>query len=216
MQKKGKFIVLEGIDGSGKTMMRNIVIDTLWSRGIEPISTREPGGTPIAESIRQILISNEYENREKMDALTETLLLFAARTQHVSKIIVPALKRGEWIVSERFTESTFAYQVGGRGIKFDTVLKLVKLVHDGMWPDLTIYLDVPPEIAAERISDKKKDRIEAEVGDFYECVREFYKDRAAYLDAIVEVDASKPQSVVASSVKAVVMAFLDKNPEDTA
>lgn len=169
----GKFITLEGVDGAGKTSHVQWVADTLRGRGVEVIETREPGGTSLGEALRQLLL------REPMDIATETLLMFAARREHVTRVILPALQTGHWVVSDRFTDASYAYQGGGRGVALERLAFLEAWVHDGLQPDLTLVFDVPVEVARERLRKAgTPDRFESEDVAFFNRVRAAYQARA--------------------------------------
>lgn len=170
---KGRFITIEGIDGAGKSTQVDVIESTLRARGIEVIRTREPGGTPLSETIRQQLLS------VSMDPSTETLLFFAARAEHLAKVIRPALARGAWVLSDRFTDATYAYQVGGRGFPARKVEDLEAWTHGDLQPDCTILFDVAPEVAAQRLAAARQlDRFEKENLDFFTRVRNAYLTRA--------------------------------------
>lgn len=170
----GKFISFEGIDGAGKSTHVKSAVLLLRSRGLTVVATREPGGTPLAEKIRALLLS------EPMDLATETLLMFAARQSHLAELIVPALSRGDWVVCDRFTDATYAYQGGGRGVAAARIEALERWVQGPLQPDLTILFDVPCEVARSRIGDERiLDRFEQEAVDFHRRVRSAYLERAA-------------------------------------
>lgn len=172
---RGKFITLEGIDGAGKSTHHAWLIDFLQHQGREVVATREPGGTPLGEKLRALLLS------EPMHLETEALLMFAARREHLDKLILPALKAGKWVVSDRFTDATYAYQGGGRGLPPEKLKALENWVQDGFQPDLTIVFDLPTEIACERLAKtgNAPDRFEQETRTFFERVRQTYLQRAA-------------------------------------
>jgi dTMP kinase len=171
---RGKFITLEGIDGAGKSSHLAWIAERLRRPGREVVVTREPGGTPLGERLREILL------RDPADPATETLLMFAARQAHLAQIIRPALTRGAWVVSDRFTDSTFAYQGGGRGVPLDRLRTLEEWVQEGLQPDLTVYFDVPVSTARARLTraSEPPDRFEQEDAAFHERVRAAYLDRA--------------------------------------
>ncbi len=165
----GKFITFEGIDGAGKSTHIEHVAASLRARGLEVIVTREPGGTPLGEKLRELLLS------QPMDLETETLLMFAARREHVAKVIEPALARGAWVVSDRFTDATRAYQGAGRGVSMEKIEELVRWTHPSTNPDLTFVFDLPAEVAAQRLSASRAlDRFEQEQAAFHMRVREGY------------------------------------------
>ncbi len=171
---RGKFITLEGIDGAGKSTHHAWLIDLLKRQGREVIATREPGGTPLGEKLRTLLLS------EPMHLETESLLMFAARREHLDKLIFPALQEGKWVVSDRFTDASYAYQGGGRGLAAEKISILEKWVQGEFQPDLTIIFDVKTETARQRLAKAgaAPDRFELETGDFFERVRETYLLRA--------------------------------------
>ena len=170
---RGKFITFEGIDGAGKTTQIQALQRFLTDRGIEVVRTREPGGTPLGEKIRALLLNDD------MNLMAETLLFFAARSQHITDVIVPALQRGAWVLSDRFTDATYAYQVGGKGFEAQKVLALEAMVQEGFGPDKTVVFDLDPAIAAKRLATTREpDRFEKENRDFFTRVRNAYLDRA--------------------------------------
>ncbi|MDP1929070.1 MAG: dTMP kinase [Thiobacillus sp.] len=173
MSMTGKFITLDGVDGAGKSTHLGFVADWLRQQGREVIVTREPGGTPLGETLRELLLHRE------MDADTELLLMFAARQEHLAQLILPALARGAWVLSDRFTDASYAYQCGGRGIAVDRIAALETWVQRGFAPDLTLLFDVPPEVAeARRSAARTADRFEREADPFFNRVRQAYLDRA--------------------------------------
>lgn len=169
---RGKFISVEGIEGVGKSTNIDILVARIQAAGHEVITTREPGGTPFAEEIREILMNR---GDEPIPEIAELLLMFAARSFNVNNVIVPALEAGIWVVCDRFTDSTRAYQGGGRGIPIETIDQVAELVHGDTWPDLTILLDAPVDIGMERAGNRSApDRFEQERYEFFERVRECY------------------------------------------
>lgn len=171
---RGKFVTLEGVDGAGKSTHLDFVANWLRERGHEVVVTREPGGTPLGESLRALLLHHE------MDPDTELLLMFAARQAHLNQLILPSLARGAWVVSDRFTDASYAYQCGGRGLAEARVAALEAWVQQGLQPDLTLVFDVNAEIAAARRgAARAADRFELEADDFFERVRAAYLARAA-------------------------------------
>lgn len=171
---RGKFITLEGIDGAGKSTHHAWLIDFLKRQGREVVATREPGGTPLGEKLRALLLS------EPMHIETEALLMFAARREHLDKLIQPALAAGKWVVSDRFADASYAYQGGGRGLVPEKIMALESWVQAGFQPDLTIVFDLSTEIACERLAKtgNAPDRFEKETQDFFERVRNTYLQRA--------------------------------------
>ncbi len=172
---RGKFITLEGVDGAGKSTHLAWIAERLRQGGREVVVTREPGGTPLGERLRELLLA------EPMDIETETLLMFAARREHLARVIEPALQAGRWVLSDRFTDATFAYQGGGRGLSKDRIAALEQWVHGELQPDLTFYFDLPVEIARQRLAGTQAalDRFERENAGFFERVRSAYLERAA-------------------------------------
>jgi dTMP kinase len=173
---QGRFITIEGIEGVGKTTNLEFIENDLRQRGISLLCTREPGGTPLAEDLRALLLDRR---KEEVDAVTELLLMFAARAQHVSTVIKPALARGEWVLCDRFTDSSYAYQGGGRKIPEERIDALEHLVLGDFQPDLTIILDLPVEQGLLRAEKRSaKDRFEQEERLFFSRVRQVYLQRA--------------------------------------
>ena len=203
--KSGRFITLEGGDGVGKTTNLTLIGDILARYGHDPLVTREPGGTPLAEEIRGVLLAHRDE---QVTPLAETLLVFAARAQHVHAVIEPALAEGRWVLCDRFTDSTFAYQAGGRGLDSAVVQQLATWVHGTRWPDLTLYLDAPVAKAMGRIPARDQDRFEGERSAFFDRVRAVYRQRARSEGRVVEIDASRPLADVGADVTAALDRFL--------
>jgi len=171
---KAKFITFEGVDGAGKSTGLDWFADALRQRGIDLLVTREPGGTPLGEQLREILLN------QPMHIETEAMLMFAARREHVEKVIRPALQRGTWVISDRFSDASFAYQGGGRGVPLAKLEQLEQWVHGDLQPDLTLLFDIPIEVARQRLSNNVSlDRFEQEKGEFFERVRQAYLARAA-------------------------------------
>ena len=159
---RGKFITLEGMDGAGKSTHIPDIIKLLKDKGVEVVSTREPGGTALGEQLRTLLLN------EPMHPETETLLMFAARREHIAQIIEPALARGAWVLSDRFTDATYAYQCGGRGVLANKVIDLEAWVQGGLQPDLTLLFDVPVEISVARLATARTpDKFERESAEFF-------------------------------------------------
>jgi dTMP kinase len=185
--KRGRFITLEGVDGAGKSTHVAWIAEQLRARGHAVLVTREPGGTPLAEKLRALILS------EPMDALTETLLLFAARDDHVRAVIEPALAAGTWVLCDRFTDATFAYQGGGKGVPAELVAHLAQVSHNGLMPDRTLVFDCPYEISRERLgrTGRAPDRFEREDHAFFDRVRQSYLGLArADAERIRIVDAT--------------------------
>ena len=197
-----RFITFEGIDGAGKSTHIETVATHMRERGTPVVLTREPGGTPLAERLREILLY------APMDALTEALLVFAARRDHVAQVIAPALARGDTVLCDRFTDATFAYQGGGRGFDLQMLATLETWVHADVQPDLTLWFDLPIEIAAERrAAARAPDRFEQQDAAFFERVRSGYAARARALpQRIVRVDASLDRVAVTRRIEAILEA----------
>lgn len=174
MHRAGKFITFEGIDGAGKSTHIAYVAELLAQRGIKVITTREPGGTALGETLRQLLL------QEKMHIETEALLMFAVRREHIAQLIQPALSKGEWVISDRFTDATFAYQGGGRKLSLDKLNILEHWVHPNLQPDLTLLFDVPLAVARARLdATRTLDKFEQEQAHFFADTRAEYLRRAA-------------------------------------
>ena len=174
----GRFITLEGIEGAGKSTVARLVCDWLKARGVAARLTREPGGTPLAERVRQIVLER---GSEQLSPATETLLMFSARGIHIENLIRPALAAGEWVVCDRFTDATRAYQGAGRGVSSELIETLATAVHAGLRPDCTLLLDLPPAVGLARARQRSglaADRFEAEKEEFFERVRAAYLDLA--------------------------------------
>src|SRR5450830_1717831 len=170
----GKFITFEGIDGAGKSTHIGFVADLLQARGLQVVATREPGGTALGEALREVLL------HQKMHLETEAMLMFAARREHLAQVIEPALARGDWVISDRFTDATFAYQGGGRQLPLAKLEALEQWVHPHLQPDLTLLFDVPLEVARMRLdATRTLDKFEQEKADFFAATRAEYLRRAA-------------------------------------
>ncbi|MBM3389580.1 MAG: dTMP kinase [Betaproteobacteria bacterium] len=193
------FITLEGIDGAGKSTHLAALAQWWRARGREVVLTREPGGTPLAERLREMVL------HDAMDALTESLLVFAARREHVLRVIEPALKRHDVVLCDRFTDATFAYQGGGRAFDRAVLLQLEAWVHGHCQPDLTFLFDVPPEVAQERrAAVRQPDRFEAQNLEFFTRVRQAYEQRRlAQPQRFALVDATASPESVAAQVLAI-------------
>jgi dTMP kinase len=176
---EGRFITLEGIEGAGKSTVARLVRDRLRERGLPVVMTREPGGTPLAERVRQIVLDRGDEH---MTPQAETLLMFAARSVHLDNLIRPALRRGAWVVCDRFTDATRAYQGGGRGVSADWIERLAAEIHGDLVPHCTLLLDLPVHVGLERAKvragDAAADRFESERAPFFERVRAAYLELA--------------------------------------
>ena len=190
-----KFITFEGMDGAGKSTHLAWFADALRQRGLEVVVTREPGGTPLGEQLREILLN------QAMSAGTEAMLMFAARMEHIEQVIKPALRAGKWVVSDRFSDASFAYQGGGRGFDWNKLKQLEQWVHGDLQPDLTLFFNVPVEVARQRLANNSSlDRFEQEQADFFERVRAGYHKRVqenpqryAVIDAAKTLNEVKQQ-----------------------
>lgn len=198
----GRFITIEGGEGAGKSTAQTFLADKLTAQGISVLQTREPGGTPLAETIRRNLLSLDEEAPVEM---AELLLVFAARAQHLAKVIEPALEQGQWVLCDRFTDATYAYQGAGRGLSAELIGKLEALVQGDRRPDTVILLDMPPKIGLARAKARGTlDRFEQEGQAFFERVRQGYLERAAaFPDRYVVVDAALELGEVQASLEAV-------------
>lgn len=197
---RGKFITLEGIDGAGKSTHVAGIADFLRKRGKDVVVTREPGGTPLGEKLRAVLLS------QTMNIDTECLLMFAARREHIVQVIAPALARGQWLVSDRFTDATYAYQGAGRGIPKDRIAILERWVNGELRPDLTLVFDVPVEVALARLSRARADRFESENRGYFERVRAGYLERAAAEPRRIRViDGERPLAEVKKEVENIIL-----------
>lgn len=195
-----KFITLEGMDGAGKSTHIPEIINALQARGLEVVSTREPGGTVLGEHVRELVL------HEPMHAETETLLMFAARREHIEQVIRPALARGAYVVSDRFTDATYAYQHGAKGIGFDKIALLEHWVQDTLQPDLTLLFDVPVEVSMQRLaSAREPDKFERESEAFFEKIRATYLLRAAQNPQRFQIiDANQPLDIVKKIVEDII------------
>jgi len=196
---KGLFITVEGVEGAGKSTQMAFIEDYLRQSGIELVVTREPGGTPLGEEIRELLLRPREGG---MTDKTELMLMFAARAEHLEQKIIPALEQGQWVLCDRFTDATYAYQGGGRGIDGSLIADLERLAQGGIRPDITLYLDVPVEIGLARAEQRGNlDRFEQEDEAFFNNVRKVYLDRAASMPSIYRtIDASKDIEAVKDQV----------------
>lgn len=201
MTARGKFITIEGIEGVGKSTNLDFVQSVLEDRGREVVRTREPGGTPSAERIRQVLLEL---GDESIPDIAELLLFFAARSLNLENLIRPALATGQWVLCDRFTDATRAYQGAGRGLDRERIDTLAGWVHDGLEPDLTLLLDAPVEVGFARIAARRSvDRMESEARAFYERVRAGYLDlAAANPDRFAVIDAAQSLADVQNDIRA--------------
>ena len=192
-----KFITFEGIDGAGKSSHIAYLAQYLRDKNIDAVTdvvtTREPGGTPLGERIRELVLN------QSMHAETEALLVFAARREHLAVLIEPALARGQWVICDRFTDSSYAYQCGGRGLNTSIVGRLEQLVHEKRQPDLTLLFDAPVSLARERVTQNTPtpDKFEREQADFFNHVRQAYLDRAALFPTRIKIiDSSRSMDLI--------------------
>ena len=201
METRAQFITLDGIDGSGKTTQLNVIRDWFAARQMPVVFTREPGGTPLGEKLRELLL----DPQTRVSLHTETLLMFAARRQHLEDVVLPALAQGVHVVSDRFTDATFAYQGGGRGLPTAEVGVLEDWVQGSLRPDLTILLDVPLEVSVARIEGSRdKDRFEREDSDFFARVSAAYLQRAAQSPQRYEIiNSHRDKAEVKQDIEAV-------------
>lgn len=210
---RGKFISIEGVEGAGKSTVLQFVDKHLQSTGIHAAFTREPGGTDLAEKIRNVLLHPDTD--ETIQPKTELLLMFAGREQHIKQRIIPWLETGKWVVSDRYIDATYAYQGGGRKMDIQFIKDLDQHIVDGLYPDLTLLLDLPPELGFERTAKRGtgKDRIEQEKIDFFERVRATYLQRAnQFPQRIKIIDASQQLAEVEQQVAAALDTFISGLP----
>lgn len=200
MSSPGRLITIEGCEGVGKSSNMDFVLDALRGAGLAVRPTREPGGTPLAERIRQLTLAPVQG--EPVHPMTELLLMFAARAQHLAQVIEPALQAGEWVLCDRFTDATYAYQGGGRGLPRETIAALEQLVQGARRPDLTLLFDAPVSVGLARASRRgPSDRFESEQARFFEQVRQTYLDRArAEPGRFVVIDAARSLAEVQSQL----------------
>ncbi len=197
---RGRFITFEGIEGAGKSSQIAPLAEWLRARGLAVVTTREPGGSPIAERIRTLLLDRSNTG---MDGTAELLLVFAARAEHLAKVIAPALAAGTWVLCDRFTDATYAYQGGGRGVNAGRIELLESLVQGDLRPDLTLVFDLLPEIGLARAKGRgEADRFESERLIFFEAVRDVYLERAAAQPGRYRVlDATRTLAEVTAAVR---------------
>lgn len=209
----GKFIVIEGLEGAGKTTARQVIVDTLRENGItDLVYTREPGGTPLAERLRTLI--KDGIDGETVTDKAEVLMLYAARIQLVDNVIKPALARGQWVIGDRHDLSSQAYQGGGRGIDRKLMESLRDTVLGDFYPDFTLYLDLPPETGLARARSRGElDRIEQESLDFFRRTRTRYLELAESDPRIVTVDASQSMDNVHQSIRTAVLNWLAQQKE---
>jgi len=200
---KGLFVTLEGPEGAGKSTNREYLADRLRACGVDVVLTREPGGTPLAERIRELLLTPADE---PMAVDTELLLVFAARAQHLARVIRPALERGAVVLCDRFTDATYAYQGGGRGLSIERIAQLEVFVQGELRPDLTLIFDLPVEVGLARAAARGRlDRFEQEGTRFFESVRRAYLDRAQAVPSRYRIiDAGQPLNIVQQDIQALI------------
>ena len=201
---QGKFITFEGIDGAGKSTHIGFVTDYLTSRGKQIVSSREPGGTPLGEKLRDLLL------HEKMHLETEALLMFASRREHIAQVIAPNLAAGKWVLSDRFTDASFAYQSGGRGLPRAKMEALEAWVHPELQPDLTLLFDVPLEVARQRLdATRTLDKFEREQADFFaKCRAEYLRRAEQFPERFVVVDSARSIADIQASLAQVLEKLL--------
>lgn len=211
MMNQAKFITFEGVDGAGKSTHLAWFADTLRQRGLDVVVTREPGGTPLGEQLREILLNRP------MGIGTEALLMFAARMEHIEQLIRPALRSGKWVVSDRFSDASFAYQGGGRGLDWNKLSQLEQWVHPDLQPGLTLFFDVPVEVARQRLrsADQTRpnniplDRFEQEQADFFERVRAAYCRRVLQNpQRYIVIDGAQPLDVVKRKLEEILLSLI--------
>jgi dTMP kinase len=208
MTARGRFITLEGIEGVGKSTQLAVVQECLVQQGLAVTTTREPGGTPLAEQIRALVLA---ERTESVPPIAELLLMFAARAAHLNALIQPALSEGRWIVCDRFTDASYAYQGGGRGIPGRDIASLERMTQGDLRPDLTLLFDAPPEVALARAKSRRGagDRFEAETLSFFERARAEYLSIARREPGRVRIiDATQPLAAVSQAVRDVLVEFV--------
>jgi len=204
----GKFITIEGIEGAGKTTCIQVVTEVTERQGISAIHTREPGGTDLGEDLRNLLLGHKHTG---MSNDAELLMMFAARAQHIAQKIQPALDVGKWVLCDRFTDATYAYQGYGRGIPLEKIASLENWVQGALRPDLTLLMDLPVEVGMERAGKRSApDRFESEAWDFFERIRKGYLSIAAEQPSRVKViDASQDLANVQAQIRAAMEAFVN-------
>jgi dTMP kinase len=213
MMPSPRFITLEGIEGAGKTTVADRITQALRSRGITVHATREPGGTKVAERVRSVVLDR---GEEHISATAETLLMFGARQIHIDNLIRPSLTRGEWVICDRFTDATHAYQGGGRGVDRALIDQLAQAVHGDLWPDCTLLLDVPVRVGLERMQARRGavDRFEIESPQFFDRVRSRYLELArAHPQRFRIVDATAKLDEVCDAALAALESCLGLEPQ---
>ncbi len=201
---RGKFISFEGIDGAGKSTQLDYAIKFLGERGVSTLQTREPGGTPMGESLRDLLLNSSHSPHVE----TELLLMFAARHEHIVRVIEPALTEGKTVVCDRFTDASFAYPGGGSQIDFSRIEQLETWVQGSLQPDLTLFFDLPIHVAQRRLGQRQRDRFEAERLDFHERVRAAYIERARLNKSRIRViDSTQSRGKIRTDVEQALVAI---------
>lgn len=212
MSLKGKFIVVEGIEGAGKSSAISIIEQQLSQQGIKFIKTREPGGTPLAEALREIVKSASHE--EELTQETELLLMYASRSQLLENRILPALEEGLWVIGDRHDMSSRAYQGGGRQFDDNIMNAIAKVTLKGFLPDLTLYLDISPELGLARAQARGElDRIELEKIEFFERVRNKYREIADNSATVQTIDASENMKTVHANIERCISHFISEQKE---
>ena len=203
---RARFITLEGIDGAGKSSHLEFIRGWLAARAVDAVFTREPGGTALGEQLRALLLSTATQ----VSLETETLLMFASRQEHIIQVIAPALAAGRWVVSDRFSDASFAYQGGGRGLAFERIAELEHWVQQGLQPDLTLLFDVPQQLAQSRMAQSRElDRFEREQADFHQRVRQAYLDRARGNARFCVLDASRSLQAIQQDIAACLLQLME-------
>ena len=207
VRSEGKFITLEGGEGAGKSTSREFIVELLTAHEIPFIQTREPGGTPLSESLRSLLLAKDG-TAPSVEA--ELLMVFAARAQHLHEVIEPALSKGQWVLCDRFTDATYAYQGYGRGFDLSAIGLLERMVQKDRHPDLTLLFDLDPKIGIQRAQKRAElDRFELEEFAFFERVRKGYLERANRHDRFVVIDAAKAVPAVQASIREHLESFIE-------
>jgi dTMP kinase len=202
---RGKFITLEGIDGAGKSTQLSCLSAFLDRRGVAHKVTREPGGTITGEKLRELLLDRD----QQLHPETEALLMFGARREHLAKVVVPALEQGRWVICDRFTDATFAYQAGGSGLAWEKIAQLESWTQGSLQPDLTLYFDVTPQVARSRTEVvREADRFEKEGESYFERVRAAYLRRAReFPQRITVIDASKSVTTINKELEETIIKY---------
>ncbi|MBR7798580.1 dTMP kinase [Undibacterium fentianense] len=207
-RQTGIFITFEGIDGAGKSTHIGFVQNLLEQRGIKPVATREPGGTPLGETLRKLLL------QESMHLETEALLMFASRREHIAQVIQPALDAGNWVISDRFTDASFAYQGGGRKLSINKLNQLEQWVHPNLQPDLTLLFDVPIDVARARLdATRTLDKFEQEKSEFFNATRNEYLRRAReFPQRFRLIDSTRSIEAIQTELREIIDSFFVETP----